>query len=444
VILPKRTRHLRLLLISISVFLANSISQSRPVPLSSGEPVIRINLADNAWNPWLRVLGKFILSIQGIEIATVTDASISFAFSHDGTPIVRLPNQEIKFSYPIKLEPAETDTHKTRTDSTVKIPEEVSSNFASGIKFHLQTFPGSVEIIPENNGTFRVINFVRVETYLRGVVPNELVNKLTPDEFQACMAQAIAARNFALYKMDNQDTADFDVYSDTRGQVYSGIEKYKPLADSAIKLTSGMIVEYDGQPARCFFHSTCGGHTESVQNIWQGQPALPYLAGVSDIDSATGDPYCIYSPQFYWTNTYSHYQINKMIRDNLAVANPTYVDRIIRSDITDIKILDRFESYRVDSLRIKTKNGNVYYVRGDRTRYLLRNNDGTLLSSSLFRIIVSKDGSGRLGKITVTGEGIGHGVGMCQWGAIGMSRLGYNYLQILSHYFPGTEVKKVY
>ena len=283
------TRHLRLLLISAALLLLESSSQCKPVFSYSVEPIIRISLAENIKNPSLRVYGNFRLSFQGIEIATVANATVSFTFSNDGTPIAKLPNQEIRFSSPIKVEPSDTNLYKIRSDSGTNAPAGSSERLLSGMRFRLQTFPGSMEIIPEKGGTFSIINFVPLESYLRGVVPNELVNNLTPDEFQACMAQAIAARNFAFYKMRNQDSTNFDVYSDTRDQVYSGIEKYKSIADSAIDLTSGMIVEYNGQPARCFFHSTCGGHTENVQHIWQGQPALPYLAGVSDIDSATGD-----------------------------------------------------------------------------------------------------------------------------------------------------------
>jgi stage II sporulation protein D len=258
------------------------------------------------------------------------------------------------------------------------------------------------------------------------------------------MAQAIAARNFAFYKMINRDTSNFDVYSDTRDQVYSGMEKYKPLADSAITLTSGMIVEYDGQPARCFFHSICGGHTENVQHVWQGQPALPYLSGVSDIDSATGLAFCAASPQFYWTTTYTLSQLDRMAKTNLALANPTYATRRINPDVTDIEVMDRFDSSRIDSLEITARDGSVYFVRGDRIRYFFKNSGGTILRSSLFKIDISRDVDGNIKKIILKGQGSGHGVGMCQWGALGMSRLGYSYLQILLHYYPGTEVKKVY
>ena len=421
------------LFISVFLLFLASNSFSKPIFIYTSEPVIRVSLTDNVKNLSLHIDGNFKLSYQGIAIANMTNSEVSFSFSHDGTPVAALANQEIKFFSPIKIE---------AVDSTVATG--AMSADSDVINFNSQTYPGSMQIIPENDGTFRLVNFVPLETYLRGVVPNELVNNLTPDELQACMAQAIAARNFAFYKMSELDSTDFDVYSDTRDQVYSGMEKYKSLADSAIELTSGMIVEYGGQPARCFFHSTCGGHTENVQHIWQGQPALPYLAGISDIDSTTGQPFCIYSPQFYWTSTYTGRELNKLVRANLGLANPTYANIRIKSDVADLKVLDRFDSFRVDTLEIRLENGDIYYVRGDRTRYLLRSKDGTLLRSSLFRITTVRDNDDSIREIIIKGQGSGHGVGMCQWGALGMSKLGYSYLQILSHYYPGTEVKKVY
>jgi SpoIID/LytB domain protein len=424
------------LLIFAFISASAAFGENRPDSLHSSEPIIRISLTDNVREFTLAVHGRFSLKYQYFTIAEISDTAMSFTFSPNGVAVATLPNQKLRFSFPMKLEPA--DSSRGQLKNGIRYSNQ-SGSAKSG-----QTFPGSLEIFPQKDGTFQIINLVPLETYLRGVVPNELVNNLTPDEFQACMAQAIAARNFAFFKMDKQDSANFDVYSDTRDQVYSGVERYKSIADSAINLTSGMIVEYHGQPARCFFHSACGGHTESVQNIWQGQPALPYLQGVSDMDSATGDPYCIYSQNFFWSRSYPANQINSLVKENLAFANPMYTNRTPPGTITDMRILDRFDSFRVDSLAITAENGDVYYVRGDRARYLFKNSDGTPLRSSLFRITVSRNSQGRLEQVVLKGQGTGHGVGMCQWGSIGMSKLGFSYLQILSHYFPGTEVKKVY
>jgi SpoIID/LytB domain protein len=436
----RRIPHPPSVLLSTLIIFLCGIANPQTDSLQQKEPIIRVNLAENIEEFSLSVEGSYNLKYQNFTIAGVTDTSISFSFSENGVPVATLPNQKLRFLFPIRLEPADS------------LPGSSRDSMNTGIKFSSQsaiiksgqTYPGTVDIFPEKNRTFQIVNCLPLETYLRGVVPNELVNNPTSDEFQACMAQAIAARNYAFFRMKKPDSSDFDVYSDTRDQVYSGIEKHRSISDSATKLTSGMIVEFDGEPARCFFHSACGGRTESVQNIWQGQPALPYLQGVPDVDSATGDPYCILSPDFFWTRNYSASQLNSAVEQNIAVANPTYISETLSSAVADIKIVDRFESSRVDTLKIMMRNGKVYYVRGDRTRYLFRSANGTPLRSSFFRISISRDSRGRLVELVLKGQGSGHGVGMCQWGAIGMSKLGYSYLQILSHYFPGTVVKKVY
>lgn len=403
------------------------------------EPSIRVCLAENSTSLSLTINGAYKLRYQKVDIAALTHGSISLYFSAEGTPVASMPDRLIKFYSPLELDPA---------DSSSLV---AASGDPDGVTLDGQTYPGSIEIVPEDNGSFRIINRLPLETYLRGVVPNELINNLRPDELQACMAQAIAARNYAFFRMSGSDafaagpeSKGFDVYSDTRDQVYSGIQGYKPLADSAVELTAGMIVEYDGQPARCFFCSTCGGHTAAVQNVWQGQAAVPYLQGVSDIDSATGEPFCIYNPNFYWTTSFSGRQVTNFVKRNLAMASPNYTGTIVTGSVAALKIIDRFPSHRVDSLEIKMDNGQTYYVRGDRTRYLFRERNGTILKSSLFKIRTLHNFRGALAKVIITGKGNGHGVGMCQWGALGMSRLGYSYKQILERYYPGTEIEKVY
>lgn len=424
---------LLLLLISL-LFLSLFVdSYARPVLTFTRQPLIKISLAGNLKSLTLYAEGSFKLKYQNIPISRIKNNRLFFNFSSDGTPEAHLPNQQMKFFSPMTIEPLREAVTVAATDI-----------YTDGLRFSSQTYPGSMEIVPESNGTFRLLNIVPLETYLRGVVPNELVNNLSPDELQACMAQAIAARNFAFYRLTTRDSSQFDVYSDTRDQVYSGMEKYQPLADSAVALTYGMIVEYDGQPARCFFHSTCGGHTENVQHVWQGQPPLPYLRGVSDTDSATGQPFCIDSPQFSWTSTYTGRELDRFVKANLAFANPTYAGKSITGEVASLKVLDRFRSDRVDTLEIAMDNGDVYFVRADRTRYLFRGKDGTILRSSMFWIKTLRNFGGSIKEVIIKGRGNGHGVGMCQWGALGMSKLGYSYLQILSHYYPGTVVKKVY
>jgi stage II sporulation protein D len=425
----------------LCLFFTPSGAKPKPSRLYTSDPIIRVNLSDNMKKFSVQLVGKFNLKYQNFTIATVGDLRLHFEFSENGVPFVNLPNQKLRFSVPITIEPVDSAAHTFADDDSMPTYDSTGIMFPAS---NGETFPGSLKVIPERDSTFTIVNIVPLETYLRGVVPNELVNNLTPDEFQACIAQSIAARNFAFYKMGKQDTSEFDVYSDTRDQVYSGKEGYKRIADSAIALSYGMIVEYNGSPARCFFHSTCGGHTENVQNVWQGQPALPYLSGVSDIDSATGVPFCADSPNFSWITTFTLPQLNTMLKKNLGTANPTYAAKEIDPALSDIEIVDRFQSSRIDSLEIETQDGKVYIIRGDRIRYFFKSDNGTILKSDLFHMRIVRNSGGGIKKIVLAGHGSGHGVGMCQWGAIGMSRLGYNYSQILQHYYPGTEIKKIY
>lgn len=424
------------LLLSIITFFCFTIIcvfplKARPLSFIS-EPTIRVCLSDNNKDFVIKVNGTYKVIYDSIIITRISNTSFKCSPGKNLRPILYLPYQKIEFTSPIKFVPV--------TDSLSSAPPDVQENF----NFDGQTYPGEFELIPTRENIVLIINMVGLETYLRGVVPNELVNNPTDDELQACMAQAVAARNYAIYKIAEADSQQFDVYSDTRDQVYSGIEGYRPLADSAVKMTAGIIVEYNGAPARCFFHSTCGGQTERVQNVWQGQPALPYLQGISDIDSTTGAPFCVDSPRFYWTQSFSSDILDNLITKYLAIANPGYTTRTLVGRITNISIIDRFSSFRVDSLQITTLDGKKYFVRSDRIRYLFRQPDGGILRSTLFRIEIKRNKYGDIQELTLRGQGNGHGVGMCQWGAIGMSRKGYDYKQILSHYYPGTTIKKIY
>lgn len=404
----------------------------------TAEPDIRVCLSDNSKNFVIKINGTYKVIYENVCIATVSNISVKCASwkkkkgNAPFKPILYLPNQKIEFTQPIKFVPV--------TDSI----SNTSSTTKASFVFNEQVYPGDIELIPTGTEDILIINIIGLETYLRGVVPNELVNHPTNEDLQAFMAQAIAARNYAIYKIAKEDTGQFDVYADTRDQVYSGIAGYRSLADSAVRMTAGVIVEYKGMPAKCFFHSTCGGHTERVQNVWQGQPALPYLQGVSDIDSSTGAPFCIDSPHFYWTHSFPADTLDHLMKKYLTIANPTYTSRAMNYNITDINIVDRFPSFRVDTMKITTLDGKTYFVRGDRIRYLFRQADGSLLRSDMFRIEVVRNKYGEIKELVLKGQGNGHGVGMCQWGAIGMSRKGYNYKEILSHYFPGTTINKIY
>jgi stage II sporulation protein D len=133
----------------------------------------------------------------------------------------------------------------------------------------------------------QVVNVVGLELYLRGVVTSEM-----PDRWpaEALAAQAVAARTFALA---NRKTGDFDLYPDTRSQVYGGLAAESPSGTAAVTETAGKVVYYDDQLAETYFSSSSGGRTANVQDVWPTSDPVPYLISVKD-------PYDTLSPYHNW------------------------------------------------------------------------------------------------------------------------------------------------
>ena len=134
----------------------------------------------------------------------------------------------------------------------------------------------------------RAINVVRLEQYLYGVVPAEV-----PDDWPAevLKAQAVAARSYAL--ATRKTGGAFDLFPDVRSQVYRGVDEEEETTNSAVDQTAGEVLTYGGRLVTAYFHSTSGGRTASVVDVWPGSKPTPYLVGVQD-------PYDALSPHHVW------------------------------------------------------------------------------------------------------------------------------------------------
>ncbi|HEX8959072.1 MAG TPA: SpoIID/LytB domain-containing protein [Solirubrobacterales bacterium] len=160
-------------------------------------------------------------------------------------------------------------------------------------------YRGALEVVPtaSDAASLDVIDAVPVDQYVKGVIPNEM----PPSWPQAALrAQAVAARSFALSVSVGGN--GFDLYADTRSQVYRGIASETAATNEAADATAGQVVTYAGRIAQTYFSACSGGHTESVQNVFFG-PSVPYLVGVPD-------PYDYYCPLHSWTLRFSEAQIS--------------------------------------------------------------------------------------------------------------------------------------
>jgi stage II sporulation protein D len=289
----------------------------------------------------------------------------------------------------------------------------------SFISWNGKTYRGELILSRGDSGAV-VINRLPMDSYLRGVVPLEIGNR-TAAEIAAVEAQAVAARTYAYKHLT--DSRRFDMYATVQDQVYGGVEAEKPLSDSAINFTADAVVLYGGRPINTPYHSTCGGSTAGVSEVWYDQPDEPYLKPVSDRIPGTSGYYCDPSPRFSWTQSYDAAGLRAVMDKYLASYTKAPTSGVGR--IIDIREAGRTASGRVAALEVKTESG-TYTLKGNDIRFVLRDPKGAILNSTLFSLNASNSG-GEVTSVSIDGKGYGHGIGMCQWGAIGRARAGKNF-----------------
>jgi len=299
--------------------------------------------------------------------------------------------------------------------------------------------------LTSNDSTLVVVNVLPVEAYLRGVVPLEIGGPRAPNEQAAVEAQAIAARSYTFVRLSSAEgsasrNANYDMLSGVSDQVYGGADAERPFSDQAVATTAGQVITYGGRIVSAPYHSTCGGETASPEEVWKTGPE-PYLRRVSDRIPGTADRYyCDQAPRFAWTRAFTGDELDAAVRANLHsyVAVPSGGPGHVRSVAVD----QRTPSGRVARLAIGTDRGS-YVLRGNDIRYVLRLNGGEILNSTYFTLESEVRRDGGISRLVVRGNGYGHGIGMCQWGAIGRSRAGQSARSILATYYPGTSIGTV-
>ena len=288
-----------------------------------------------------------------------------------------------------------------------------------------------------------VVNVVPVEEYLYGVVGKEM-----PPSWhrEALKAQAVAARTYAISHKNYFASRGFDMTDDTSSQIYAGINGESPSVIAAVDATRGEILTYGGKPIDAFFCSTAGGWTENSENVWGSR--IPYLRGVSDDSSRM--------PSYRWSVTTTP----EKLAANLTAAGKGVgkVRSITLSPLgkRPMAVSDRGVSGRVLSMTVNGSAGSVR-VTGNafQSIYGLKS---TLFDFSQGGAVPDPD-SGRKGRsatmtvkagvpITIYGYGWGHGLGMSQYGAYQMAQehgsADTYYRTILTHYYTGTRLEKLY
>jgi len=354
-------------------------------------------------------------------------------------------------------------------DAHDKYEFPILNSVPTGRGFHWQNkisiqLPGKI-IIQNYNGNIFVINELPLEQYLPYVATSEM----SPDcPSELLEAQTIAARSWLLANRKvNHPELDIDVCNDDCCQRYQGVADVPERSLLAIKKTCGQVLIYNNEICDARYSKCCGGITESFENVWGGKP-IPYLSSILDfpnddipldyiisfINSSPpafcGERYVKPSnvqkylgkvdkagSYFRWQVEYSQEELTSIINDKLDLN---------AKKIINISPLKRGYSGRIIKLKI------AYSDNSSKKRSIVLNSEydirnalhNKFLYSSAITIEENLDDNGHISSLKFNGAGWGHGVGLCQIGALGMALDGYSAEDILKHYFTDTTIEKIY
>jgi stage II sporulation protein D len=267
----------------------------------------------------------------------------------------------------------------------------------------------------------------------------------------ALKAQAVVARGEVLAKIGARHFLEpYRLCSSTHCQVYAGVKNENARTSRAVRATQGEFLFLGSELVDSVYSASCGGHTENNDTVWAQPPSLA-LRGKPDMESqqaahwqdlnqhrleflqTTPPAFCNISSfnrpgLFRWTKVVSAKEMDALINKQKSIGR-----------VMSLQVLDRGVSGRVKVVRVVGSNGDLVVQREWPIRQLLGN-----LKSGLFEVTVETDDEQMPKTFRFLGGGWGHGSGMCQIGAIGMAEHGYDYRQILGHYYNQAQVVKLY
>jgi stage II sporulation protein D len=317
-------------------------------------------------------------------------------------------------------------------------PEDGPARF---VRWGGKSYRGSLKVFVNPRGRLTLATRLPLETYLRGVVPGE-IGALAEDLLEAGRAQAIAARSYTLFYRGRRAAEGFDLYGTVEDQMYGPVESERPLADRVVRSTAGEVARSEGRPIRANYCSTCGGITADV---WEAWPTAPLTYLVSHRDRTSGPDLCAASPSYRWREEWSPDELLRNLQTygpGQGVATPAGG----LGELLDVRVAQRSRSGRVWRLEVVTSRGSIT-IPAYGIRQVLRRggNPSAILRSNLFKVEVRRDPRNRRAlAVVASGAGSGHGVGLCQVGALGLARRGADGEAILRTYYPGTKVERAY
>ena len=347
----------------------------------------------------------------------------------------------------------------------------------------VRSYRGFIELGRFANNRITAVNIVNIEDYLLSVVPSEMPASW---HIEALKAQAVAARTFTVFRLGRMASRGYDLCDTTFSQVYSGVANEHENTTRAVNETRGMLIFHNGLPIEAVYSSSSGGVTENSENAWG--TALPYLRSVQEINEPGARE---------WTRTVTLSQINQFLAAqnvNIGGATAIRLDKSPQGRVQELTIIGATGNHivRLESIRSfftpSLDSRNFTIIGGTTTtttqmptqnhslalqQAFVRNSVGAVTSTNLPGLhvigvagnsvignsvsVAGAGGTANLGgtvqggqtaatvtsigySIELSGRGWGHGVGMSQHGAHGMAQMGFDFRQILMHYYTGVVI----
>ncbi|MBN2280229.1 MAG: SpoIID/LytB domain-containing protein [Candidatus Marinimicrobia bacterium] len=313
-----------------------------------------------------------------------------------------------------------------------------------------RNYEGEISIYINENQQFDVVVKLMMEDYLKQVVPYEIGGN---SPLASLKAQAVAARSEAVIALTSKlySGEHYDLTSDVECQVFSGNNRRTASSDRAVDETRSIILTEKGQPINAYYASNCGGHSELIENVWPDRPRPgSYQVAYQDNDTDTildlsqedqVKQWIASSPEVF-CNPDRGVELPDWSQNNFRWTRENTLDELSKTaaggqelgQLLDIKILKRGPSGRIQKAEFIFEKGPIM----KETELAIRMMWSPSLRSSCFVIEKTTD------KFILKGAGWGHGVGMCQSGAVAMANMGRDYQTILGHYYRKADLTSIY
>lgn len=271
-------------------------------------------------------------------------------------------------------------------------------------KQSVRTYQGNIRI-NLNEKELELVNQLSLPDYLAGVVEAESGSKEVAEYYKN---QSVICRTYAMATLNKHKSEGFNLCDGVHCQAYKGKSSSNPMIQKAVKDTKGLvIVDKNDQLISALFSANCGGQTNNSEDVWS--TALAYLRSIKDI-------YCTDQRQARWTKTINLKEWQAFLKD---------------------KSINVSDTFAIDSIHFEQPVRQKYYLIDNKAINLTDIRFGLKLRSTFFNIVPEKD------HLVFQGRGYGHGVGMCQEGAMNMAKKGHKYDEIIKYYYSGVKIKSI-